>query len=113
MANPAVMEVPRFERRRLLAAEASCRKSGEWGEWETIDFPDGGFSGFAVGGDLGDSLSDSKRSGTKTILNWTRLSMCGNNLPRNVSWPSLRNLVRYSLTIDKYAIFCDFLPSLL
>ena len=45
MANPAVMEVPRFERRRLLAAEASCRKSGEWGEWETIDFPDGGFSG--------------------------------------------------------------------
>jgi queuine tRNA-ribosyltransferase/7-cyano-7-deazaguanine tRNA-ribosyltransferase len=44
---------------------------------------DGGFEGFAVGGDLGDSLSDSKKSGTKTILNWT-LPLLDQKKPRHL-----------------------------
>ena len=43
----------------------------------------GGFEGFAIGGDLGDSLSDSKKSGTKTILNWT-LPLLDQRKPRHL-----------------------------
>lgn len=41
MANPALETLSRNERRLLLSAEARNRKTGEWGSWETITFPQG------------------------------------------------------------------------
>jgi hypothetical protein len=39
--NPALETVPRNDRRRLLAAAAKNRKSGQWGDWEMLEFPSG------------------------------------------------------------------------
>lgn len=39
--NCAMSSLPRAERRRLLAAEAAHRRSGDWGAWETISGPAG------------------------------------------------------------------------
>jgi tRNA-guanine family transglycosylase len=44
---------------------------------------DGGFEGFGIGGDLGDSLSNSNKSGTKTVLNWT-LPLLDEKKPRHL-----------------------------
>mgnify|MGYP003494831939 FL=1 len=34
--NPVLAEITRRERRGLLAVEARLRRSGEWGEWNTL-----------------------------------------------------------------------------
>ena len=43
----------------------------------------GGFDGFGIGGDLGDSLSNSNKSGTRTVLNWT-LPLLDEKKPRHL-----------------------------
>jgi hypothetical protein len=35
------MTIPRLQRRRLLNAEDRARRSGQWGEWEKLELPDG------------------------------------------------------------------------
>lgn len=37
--NPAIAHLPRNQRRALVKAEASNRKSNRWGEWETFQNP--------------------------------------------------------------------------
>jgi queuine tRNA-ribosyltransferase/7-cyano-7-deazaguanine tRNA-ribosyltransferase len=44
---------------------------------------DGSFEGFGIGGDLGDSLTDSTKSGTRTVLNWT-LPLLEEKKPRHL-----------------------------
>lgn len=39
--NPAICNLSRNQRRSLLMAEAKRRKSGDWGEWERLEFPPG------------------------------------------------------------------------
>lgn len=41
MANAALANVPRNERRLLLRSEWSARRSGNWGAWEHISLPHG------------------------------------------------------------------------
>lgn len=41
MANPAIQNRPRNERRFILANEERARKSGRWPKWETKTFPRG------------------------------------------------------------------------
>ncbi len=41
MSNPVLMAVPRNERRSLLRREDNSRASGNWGDWERIDLPQG------------------------------------------------------------------------
>lgn len=36
---------PRSQRKQLLKAEALARKSGSWGDWETLRFPKGTLTG--------------------------------------------------------------------
>lgn len=40
-SNAAMDGLTKRDRRRLLDREARLRRSGEWGEWETINFPAG------------------------------------------------------------------------
>lgn len=39
--NPAIENLPRNERRMLLAMERAARSSGDWGAWERLTFPKG------------------------------------------------------------------------
>ena len=39
--NPALENLPRNERRALLAKERAVRSSGAWGSWEKLTFPKG------------------------------------------------------------------------
>ena len=41
MGHQAFEMLPRNERRFLLRREERARRSGEWGEWETLSFPRG------------------------------------------------------------------------
>jgi hypothetical protein len=41
MINPALGNVDRAIRRKLLNAEANNRADGTWGDWRTLDFPPG------------------------------------------------------------------------
>jgi hypothetical protein len=39
--NEVLIGVPRHERRRLIDAETRRRKSGEWGDWQKFEAPQG------------------------------------------------------------------------
>jgi len=39
--HDALLSLPRWQRRDVLAAEERSRKSGAWSAWERIDFPKG------------------------------------------------------------------------
>ena len=47
--NPVLAEITRRERRGLLAVEARLRRSGEWGEWNTLRIiPPRDFGGLGI-----------------------------------------------------------------
>jgi hypothetical protein len=41
MPNPVLIGISRFDRLKYLDLERRRRKSGDWGAWETLEFPDG------------------------------------------------------------------------
>lgn len=41
MVNPFLANVSRAERRMALSIEATARRTGDWGDWEIVNFPKG------------------------------------------------------------------------